>query len=259
MKTSTLIILIVVLVVLGIVGGYFIINKTILIGLDSNNQKSLLENTVINEGEEEQEEIEESESQENVQNRMPVILGEYEVLAGESMLGWSGRKPFLEGYINSGTVPVKEGSITVQSEGTISGRFTIDMENITTGLTMAKPGAEKSLTEHLKGEGFFNVKDYPEAYFVITKSEKKNNFLYSVEGDLTLLAETHPVSFDAQAFVVQNENGENILTVESRFNIDRTKWGLTIGSGTFFEALGSDRIIADEILLELLLTAKLYE
>lgn len=81
------------------------------------------------------------------------------------------------------------------------------------------------LTNHLKSGDFFSVKSHPSAKFVTTKVEKSAGG-YKVTGALTLLGKTQPVSFPAQ---ISLSNGT--LTLNSKFTIDRTKWGMTYGQG----------------------------
>jgi hypothetical protein len=66
------------------------------------------------------------------------------VAASESTVNWSAKKPLIDGYVNSGTIDVKEGTITVAGTQA-SGSFTIDMDTIHVGLTAKKPGQEGTL------------------------------------------------------------------------------------------------------------------
>jgi polyisoprenoid-binding protein YceI len=174
--------------------------------------------------------------------------GTYTINTQESVLGWAGKKPLIDGYVNSGTIAVAKGDITIAPDRSVSGGFVLDMNSITVGLTAAKPGAENALQDHLKGDAFFRVAEYPTAEFVVTQSELLGDFSYRITGNLTLLGKTEEVTFDAEAFAT---DGGNVLTVLAQFAIDRTRWGITVGSGSFFENLG-DRLIADEVLLDVL-------
>lgn len=105
-----------------------------------------------------------------------------------------------------GTATVEDGALTAVS-------VTIQTEGITTFNPM--------LTDHLRNPDFFNALEYPEAKFESTSIEAGEDGTVTITGDLTLLAETKPVTFPA---TVSTEDG---LTLNAEFTIDRTEWGMT--------------------------------
>jgi len=167
--------------------------------------------------------------------------GTYQVLVEESVVRWAGKKPLIEGYINSGSMALKSGSISVDGDD-IGGELLIDMNTLSVSDTPTKPGSENTLEDHLKGERWFNVAEYPEASFVITSSEKReasaNSFVYDVTGDLTMKGQTNELTFRATIFT--DANGKTVARAD--FEFDRTKWGLTSGSGSFFDDLANNAI-----------------
>ena len=167
--------------------------------------------------------------------------GTYQVLVEESVVRWAGKKPLIEGYINSGSMALKSGSISVDGDD-IGGELLIDMNTLSVSDTPTKPGSENTLEDHLKGERWFNVAEYPEASFVITSSEKReasaNSFVYDVTGDLTMKGQTNELTFPATIFT--DANGKTVARAD--FEFDRTKWGLTSGSGSFFDDLANNAI-----------------
>ncbi|MNL81038.1 YceI-like domain protein [compost metagenome] len=66
-----------------------------------------------------------------------------------------------------------------------------------------------------------------------------------------MIGQTQPIEFPATVKV-----DKGVLTGEALVKIDRTKWGLKYGSGSFFKELAGDKIIADEFELNLNLVAK---
>lgn len=106
----------------------------------------------------------------------------------------------------AGTATVADGELTAIE-------VTIQTEGIMTFNQM--------LTDHLRNPDFFNVPEYPEAKFESTSIEAGEDGKVTITGDLTLLAETKPVTFDA---TVSTEDG---LSLEAEFTIDRTEWGMT--------------------------------
>jgi polyisoprenoid-binding protein YceI len=187
------------------------------------------------------------------QAKFSIENGEYAVVAEKSQLKWAGKKPLVDGYINSGTIDVTEGEVSV-SDDQKSGTFTIDINTLSVSETKAKPGAESALEEHLKGDGWFNVEEFGTATFEITEisetEDVETSFMYTVSGTLTMKGVTEEVAFPAEVYV--DENGD--LVAVASFEIDRTLWGITAGSGSFFDDLG-DRVISDMIAISFRLVA----
>lgn len=86
--------------------------------------------------------------------------------------------------------------------------------------------------KHLQGEQIFNVAKFPTARFVSEKFEFNGDKLSKVHGQLTLLGQTHPVTFEARKFnVYANQMLQGRETVGGDFEatIDRSKWGSDFG------------------------------
>ncbi len=155
----------------------------------------------------------------------------YTINTQKSAMQWTAGKIVGDPY--TGDVRVTLGEIQI-TDGTWSGNFTIDMTTI---------DHEKSgVIEHLKSEDFFNVENYPESTFSIANIEMTEGNEILVTGNLTILETTNEITFPAQVTI----NEDQALTVEAQFDIDRTQWGITYGSGSFFDNLG-DGAIRDEI------------
>lgn len=183
-----------------------------------------------------------------------VTDGTYTVVAEESKVGWAGKKPLIEGYINTGSIAVTEGSVAVTGD-MASGSFTVDMDTLSVSATPAKPGQENALEGHLKGERWFDVASYPTATFDIVsvspRSDSSDTFVYDVEGTLTLKGETHPVSFPATIY----QSADGRLHAHGELEVDRTQWGVTAGSANFFENL-ADNAVDDMVALSFSLVAE---
>lgn len=74
-------------------------------------------------------------------------------------------------------------------------------------------------------EGIFSASTYPTSTFNIT-SVVLTATGYTVNGDLTITDQTHPISFPATIHMAD----ENIV-LQSAFAIDRRIWGLTALEG----------------------------
>lgn len=185
-----------------------------------------------------------------------VPLGIYAVTPDNSIINWSAQRPLIKDYVNSGTIKIKEGIIAV-ANNTATGTFIIDMNTIKVGLTSKKPGRESALEKHLKTADFFDVKNFPVASFTIKKTVAKldrldsaKTFNYAITGDLTIKGITNEISFPAKIYA-----GNEKLRAEASVEINRTKWGLTYGSGSFFQNL-ADNVISDIISFSFSITAE---
>ena len=65
------------------------------------------------------------------------------------------------------------------------------------------------------------------------------------------MRKTETVEFPAKV-----EMKDGVATGTAKLELDRTKWGLTYGSGNFFKELVADKIINDKFEISLNLTAK---
>src|SRR3989344_8652473 len=153
-----------------------------------------------------------------------VTPGNYTVITEESELHWAGKKPLIEGYIDSGTIDFKDGAITV-TDTSATGVFNFDMNTVHVGLTAKKPGKESALEEHLKKGDFFDVTKFPNASFEITSVAllDASALTYTTTGKLTMKGITHEVTFPAKIY--KDAGGK--LHAEASFAIDRTKWNIT--------------------------------
>ncbi len=207
------------------------------------------ESTVATEGV-----AETSESADAGAARSAVTPGEYVVQTDESIVNWAGKKPLIEGYVNSGSIGVKGGSISVGADASV-GTFTIDMNTLSVSKTPTKPGKESALEGHLKGERWFDVATHPEASFAITKvtprADSNATFIYDIEGDLTMKGVTHALQFPATIYA----DASGLLHASADFEFNRTLWGITSGSGSFFDDL-ADNVIDDMVALSFELVAE---
>jgi polyisoprenoid-binding protein YceI len=101
---------------------------------------------------------------------------------------------------------------------------------------------KQKLEGHLNSDDFFGVKDHPTAKFVINTVAKKGD-TYGVSGTMTIKGKSNPIAFD-----LKMEEGQ----ASTSFKIDRTKYNIRYGSGSFFDNLG-DKTIYDEFKLDVVL------
>ncbi len=161
------------------------------------------------------------------------------VKADKSKVEWLGKK--VTGQHN-GTINLKEGALVFKGKALVGGNFTVDMTSINT--TDLEGGAKGKLDGHLKSEDFFGVEKFPTATLVFKTVADKGNNVTAVTADLTIKGITNPVTFD-----MTTNNG----SATTKLVINRTKYDIKYGSGSFFENLG-DKTIYDDFELDVTLT-----
>lgn len=146
----------------------------------------------------------------------------------ESQVNWKGKK--VTGS-HHGTIQLKDGHFNLEDGNLIGGEFVMDMTSIT--VTDLSGENKEKLEGHLKSDDFFGVENHPTSKLIITSVAKRDDGSYGVVGDLTIKNETHPVTFDLD----WNEN-----SASTKLSIDRSKYNVRYGSGSFFENLGDNTI-----------------
>lgn len=159
----------------------------------------------------------------------------------KTKLEWLGEKVTGE---HKGTIKLKSGFLNWQDNKITNGEFLIDMT------TLKEETDNQKLEGHLRSGDFFGVEKYPVSKLVITESTPFEKGTGTVKGQLTIKDITQPVEF--RAAVQQKEDG---LWFYSNIPIDRTKYDIRYGSGSFFDNLG-DKTIYDEFKLKVALLVK---
>lgn len=109
----------------------------------------------------------------------------------------------------------------------------------TINVTDLTGGGKERLEGHLKSDDFFGVDKYPTASLTI-KSANRIKDGYYVNGEITIKGTTQPIAFELE--VEGNK-------AEAELKIDRTKFDIRYGSGSFFANLG-DKTIYDNFEVE---------
>jgi polyisoprenoid-binding protein YceI len=170
---------------------------------------------------------------------------EYRVDSKASTLEWVAKK--VTGQ-HSGTIAFGESTLNVENQKITGGKLAVDMNTIVnTDLTDA--GYNQKLIGHLKSDDFFGVAKFPQSTLAVKKVEARSGKLCHINADLTIKGITSPVEFDAE---VNEASGQ--LTATGTMTVNRTKFGIKYGSGSFFEGLG-DKMIYDDFTLKFKLVA----
>lgn len=171
----------------------------------------------------------------------PLVLkdGTYRLVPASSSMNWEGRKPLIPGYMDTGTVALKEGSVAVANGAVTSGKVVVDMATIVNVSNGLGKGMETE-AKRLKSPDFFDVGTYPTSNFALTSfAPASASGQFAVSGTLTIKGITKPVTFPAML----SASGD-ALTLKAQVTLDRTLWGVKYGSGKFFQNL-ADKVIAD--------------
>ncbi len=150
----------------------------------------------------------------------------------KSKINWVGKK--VTGQ-HSGTINFADGTLVFKKNALKGGSFTVDMSSIAVTDLEAGKGKEK-LEGHLKADDFFGTAKFATAKLTFKTIAKNKDNTYNVTADMTIKDVTAPVSF---VLAVKGN------TASTSLKVDRTKYGIKYGSGSFFDNLG-DKTISDE-------------
>jgi polyisoprenoid-binding protein YceI len=122
----------------------------------------------------------------------------------------------------------KGGSIALDREaGKGKVDVVIDMPTLSTGVL--------PFDARLKGEEFFDTKNYPEGHFTGTRLRFKDNALVEVRGDLTLRDKTMPTTLTASNFncysrpALENIPAREVCGGDFETTISRGQFGMAFG------------------------------
>lgn len=176
---------------------------------------------------------------------------DHKVNAEKSTIFWTGKKVTGE---HTGTLKIKDGTVTVENGIPVATNLNIDMSTITvTDIEDAELNGK--LAGHLHSPDFFSTEAHPQGTFESTSftpisgaNDREAN--YTVKGILTLKGISNEIEFPA--FVAVKDKG---IVANGKITIDRSKWDIKYGSSSFFEGLG-DKVIYDDIEMNFVLSAK---
>lgn len=163
----------------------------------------------------------------------------------QSTVKWNGKKVGGEHY---GTIKFNTGSLQVNNGQVSTGVFEIDMNSIVCD-DITSEASNQRLVNHLKSDDFFSVSTHPTSRFSVTGVRKLSGNEYEYTGNMTIKGITHPVTFKA----ITEVDGST-LRASGTMVIDRAKFDVRFGSGSFFQNLG-DRLIYDDFTLDFNLVA----
>ena len=171
----------------------------------------------------------------------------YSVDTQKSQVVWTARK--VTGS-HTGSIVLHSGNLKYSGGDLVSGEFTIDMNSISC-TDISDPASNKKLLDHLKSDDFFSVATFPVSSFTITSVKKGDVGKALVTGELTVKGITQTIEFPAE---ISEDSGS--ITAKAKAVVDRSKFNVRFGSGSFFDNLGNN-LIYDNFDLEItLVTSK---
>jgi len=172
----------------------------------------------------------------------PAEIVSKEIVISESVVSWKGYKVLGN---HTGEIRIKEGKLDFDGDNLVGGNFVIDMSTISS--TDLEGETAQKLIGHLSSPDFFGISTFPTASFKITKVVSRGKAGdYKITGNLTIKDKTEEVTFNT---LFDNNSAT------ASFKIDRSKFDIRYGSGSFFENLG-DNTIYDEFDIDIKLVLK---
>jgi polyisoprenoid-binding protein YceI len=159
----------------------------------------------------------------------------------KTKLLWLGEK--VTGQ-HTGTINLQSGWLSLKDNKIVAGEFNIDMASL------KEIENNDHLEGHLKSDDFFGVDKFPLAKLVITGSTSFDKGTGVVSGTLTIKGVTNPIEF--KSAMQKKDDGTWFF---ANIVVDRTKYNIRYGSGSFFDNLG-DKTIYDEFNVKVNLLVK---
>jgi len=198
----------------------------------------------INSNSQQQEEI--MKIQENLQGS-----GLFSFDTQASKIIWEGKKTIIKEWVDTGSISIQSGEITLVDDKIVGGKIIIDMNSISAQKT-GGGGGEDSLSKHLKSVDFFGVETFPTSEFILTSLSQTENG-YIAKGDITIKNITKTIEFPMNVYMEDNS-----ISIRAEIILDRTEFDVRYGSTNFFNDLG-DNVINNDFTLKLELIAKKSE
>jgi polyisoprenoid-binding protein YceI len=123
-----------------------------------------------------------------------------------------------------GTIPIKSASVKVGEGSQIP-------LAVTASLDPSQLDTHNSQRDgDLRSPHFFDVADDPAMSFASTNITGTDAKHFTIEGDLTMHGQTHPVTLIAEVVGAgKSPRGRDIIAYAATATIDRTQWGMTYG------------------------------
>ena len=102
--------------------------------------------------------------------------------------------------------------------------------------------AEPQRDAHLRSPDFFDADTYPELRFESSSVTARDEENFTIEGDLTMHGETHPITLKAELLGAETDPyGNERVALEITGQLSRGEWGMK-----FNQALGSGNLMVSD-------------
>jgi polyisoprenoid-binding protein YceI len=195
----------------------------------------------------------------------------------QSIITWVGSKPTGR---HDGTIGLKEGFMITNENVVIGGKVIIDIPSLKIMNVRQKDKAYNDLYSHLMSNDFFDTIHFQTGIFEVTqvlpydstfKFESKKEFpskyrpapasLFTVSnptsivhGNLTLRGITHPIAFPATINYTSK-----FISIEAKFNIDRTAWDLSYDNEATIIDKARDKFIYNTVNVGFFISSEIKE
>jgi len=150
-----------------------------------------------------------------------------------STLFWTGSAAF-SAYDLTGTIQLEKGELEIRNDSLVLLNVMVDMKSL--------DHENSTLKKHLRSEDFFEVNTFKKALFRLKQSVLITNNTAYITGELKVKGIIRP-----QTFLIEFNKDYSLLKLDIKIN--RTDYGITYNSPTYFEKLKDDAI-ADEFNLK---------
>lgn len=164
-------------------------------------------------------------------------IEKYKVNLEKSEITWGGSKI---GGRHEGTIKITSGTITLKNGYLMDAEIIVDANSIT-NTDLKDPNLNKKLVDHLKSAEFFDVANFPEIKFKMTKPDRRLDQDYFVRGNLTIKNLTSEIKVPMSLRI----DGKQLFSTMS-FTFDRTKYNMKYNSKKFTPNIG-ENMIYDEV------------
>ncbi|MFT6866832.1 MAG: polyisoprenoid-binding protein YceI [Cyclobacteriaceae bacterium] len=196
----------------------------------------------------------------------------------KSVITWIGSKPTTQ---HDGIIELDNGLVIIDNNQLIGGFVSININTLKVMDINPSKEEHKKLTDHLMSVDFFDVLNYPKGAFEIisikpydstyhferkeivfpSKNQPATAASFAVRepnvvilGNLTIKDVTEQITFPANV-----EFKTSLITIEAKFNLDRTKWNLAHNDESSIIDKAKDKFIYNTVNVGFLIEAPLTE
>jgi polyisoprenoid-binding protein YceI len=123
-----------------------------------------------------------------------------------------------------GTIPIEKATVALNAGSQIPIAVSAELD-------ASKLDTHNDMRDgDLRSAHYFDVASTPEIRFASTNVEGTDPKHFTIDGNLTMHGETHPVALNAEVIASgKSPRGRSIIAYGASLTIDRTQWGMTYG------------------------------